>query len=224
MKKIEAIAFDMYGTLYDVHSVVDACEKQYPGKGKDISVLWRQKQLEYAWLRCLMGQYIKFEEATANALTYACNQMKLDCDEASALRLTEEYLRLKPFPEVRGALRALRERGMRLAILSNGSTETIHDVVHNSGVEGEFEYLISVDAARVYKPHPLAYELGEEAFGISRESILFVSSNPWDVSGAKAFGYKVCWINRYGFAFDELGQTPDFTVPVMGAIVHLLAA
>jgi len=221
MRTIQAIAFDMYGTLFDVHSVASKCEEHFKGRGKEISLLWRQKQLEYSWLRSLMHDYVDFEIATEDALRFTCNQLGLKCDAQTARALNQAYLQLEPFPEVPQALAALRERGLKLAVLTNGSRRTVHEVVHNASLQAQFTHLISVEEAQVFKPHPLAYELGEKAFGLNRRSILFVSSNSWDATGAKFFGYPVCWVNRGSSAFDEIGQVPDHVVGGLDEIVRL---
>ena len=147
--------------------------------------------------------------------------MQLSADICHAL--CEAYLRLSPFPEVPAALKALRESGMTLAILSNGSVNSVESVVRNSGLTAEFEHLISVDEVEVFKPHRRVYELCERRMGVSRENILFVSSNSWDATGAAYYGYPTCWVNRSGGAFDELGKTPDLVVSGVDWITSALA-
>jgi 2-haloacid dehalogenase len=210
MNHIKAIAFDLYGTLYDVHSVGAGCDQQFPGRGREISTLWRQKQLEYTWLRSLMNRYVTFEQATEDALRYTCRHLRLDLDDEACKALCDAYLRLQPFPEVPETLRELRRRGLKLAVLSNGSPHSIGAVVGNSGLRAEFDYLLSVDPVRVYKPDDRAYLLAEQAFQLNRSSILFVSSNAWDATGARYFGFPTGWINRSGGVFEEMGQTPDW--------------
>ncbi|WP_321796891.1 haloacid dehalogenase type II [Caballeronia sp. J97] len=210
MHHIKAIAFDLYGTLFDVHSVVDRCEQRYAGRGREISALWRQKQLEYTWLRSLMNRYVTFEQATEDALRYTCRHLGLDLDDETRAALCNAYLELRSFPEVPDALLRLRERGLKLAVLSNGSPHSIGSVVGHAGLRDRFDYLLSVDPARIFKPHDRAYALAEQAFGLSRAAILFVSSNPWDATGARYFGFPTGWINRGGSTFDEMGQRPDW--------------
>lgn len=210
MSTTKAIVFDLYGTLYDVHSVVERCDASYPGRGTEISLLWRQKQLEYTWLRSLMGQhlYIPFEQATRDALVYTCRHLGLDLDDATCAALCDAYLKLSPYPEVPAALTRLQSMGLPLAILSNGSAFSINSVVSHSGLQGRFAHLLSVDPARTFKPDPRVYTLACDAFSLSANQILFVSSNAWDASGAWHFGFDVCWVNRRGAAFDELGAAP----------------
>ena len=221
MNHIKAIAFDLYGTLYDVHSVVARCDQQFPGRGREISTLWRQKQLEYTWLRSLMNRYVTFEQATEDALRFTCRHLRLDLDQRACDSLCDAYLRLQPYAEVPGALRDLRQRGLKLAILSNGSPHSIGAVVGNAGLRASFDHLLSVDPMRIYKPDNRVYELAEQAFGLTRGAILFVSSNGWDATGARYFGFPTCWINRAGNVFEEMGQKPDWEVGGLDGVVKL---
>lgn len=212
MKQIKGIVFDLYGTLYDVHSVASACSRHFPGRGLEISMLWRQKQLEYTWLRSLMGQYITFEQATEDALRFVAKHLKLEMGDEVHAALSNEYLNIKPYPEVPATLVTLQSLGVPLAILSNGSVNSIRSVVGNSGLTDRFDHLISVADVQIFKPHRSVYELAENKLGLHRSEILFVSSNSWDASGARHFGYQVCWVNRSANTFDELGQQPDRVV------------
>ncbi|CAB3751888.1 haloacid dehalogenase type II [Paraburkholderia humisilvae] len=212
MNPIKGVVFDLYGTLYDVHSVASLCSQFYPGRGLEISMLWRQKQLEYTWLRSLMGSYAPFEQVTDDALGFIGKQLKLNLTSGTHEALCNEYLQIKPYPEVPAALAKLRAQGLPLAILSNGSRHSIRSVVNHSGLEPQFDYLLSVDDVQVFKPHNAAYELAEKRMGIARDDLLFVSSNAWDASGAHHFGFTVCWVNRTSNTFDELGQRPDHVI------------
>src|SRR3546814_135957 len=191
MTDTKAIVFDLYGTLYDVHSVVQQCDACYPGQGMQISVMWRQKQLEYTWLRSLMGQYVSFEQTTHDALVFTCNHLKLDLDEATCAQLCNAYLNLSPYPEVPAALQRLKQMGLPLAILSNGSVFSIDSVVQNSGLQECFSQLLSVERVGVFKPDPRVYTLACQALGLPAHQILFVSSNAWDAAGARHFGFKI---------------------------------
>jgi 2-haloacid dehalogenase len=223
MKPVKAIVFDLYGTLYDVHSVAGACGEKFPGRGLEVSILWRQKQLEYTWLRTLMGDYVPFEKATEDALGFVASHLKLPLSPAAHAELCNAYLRLQPYPGVEATLTGLRDRGLPLAILSNGSSFSIGSVVRNSGLNHLFDELISVEETRTFKPHNAVYRLAEDALGFSREEILFVSSNSWDACGARHFGYQVCWVNRNGNTLDVLGQAPDFTVADLGELSEIVA-
>jgi len=224
MPDIQAIVFDLYGTLYDVHSVARRCEQSYPGRGMEISRMWRQKQLEYTWLRSLMGQYIPFEQATRDALVHTCGQLKLALEAADCEALCEAYLQLQPYPEVPGALQRLRQRGVPLVILSNGSAHSIRSVVHGSGLQTHFAHLLSVEQVGVFKPDPRVYTLACDTLALPARQVLFVSSNAWDAAGASHFGFEVCWVNRAGNAFDELGARPRHVATGVDDVPGLLDA
>lgn len=218
MNAIKAVVFDLYGTLYDVYSVRTLCERIYHGQGELVSKMWRQKQLEYTWMRTLMGQYKDFEAATLDALRYTCGSLGLALNADIETQLCNEYLRLNPFPDVPAALLQLRAAGLKTAILSNGSRHSVRTVVGNSGLQGSFDYLISVDEIKLFKPHPKVYQLAIDIMKLDKSEVLFVSSNSWDATGAKYFGYPVCWINRGGTVFDELGVSPDIVTSDVGML------
>ncbi len=221
-QRIKALAFDAYGTLFDVHSVISACNQNFPDQGAALSQRWRAKQLEYTWLRSLMGRYEDFWQVTESALVFACKSLSLSCPPGTRAQLMEAYLRLDPYTEVREALKALSN--YPLAILSNGSPRMLHAVVKGAGLEGVFSHVISVDEVKIYKPSPRVYQLASQKMSVSETSIGFVSSNSWDVIGAKAFGFWTCWVNRSAAPGDELGVTPDVTVKTLADLVDVLKA
>jgi len=209
---LQALVFDAYGTLYDVHSVIQRCDQLWPGKGAALSQLWRTKQLEYTWQRTLMRRYAPFSQVTKDALEYCCAALKLPFDAAKADTLWQEYLRLAPYPDVPGALQKLA--GRKMAILTNGSPDMIDPLVKHSGLK--FDAALSVDAAKQFKPVPEVYQLAIERLGVAKEAIGFVSSNCWDALGAKSFGFRVYWINRTGAPVDKLGFQPDGLLSTLG--------
>jgi 2-haloacid dehalogenase len=217
---IRAVVFDAYGTLFDVHSVIRRGEALFPGKGGALSQLWRARQLEYTWLRSLMGRYEDFASVTRAALRYACGALGLACTPAIEDTLMQEYLRLSPYPEVSAAIAALGDRP--LAILSNGSPGMLEPLVAHAGLSAHFDAVISVDRVRIYKPHPSVYQLAVDALGVSRERIAFVSSNFWDIAGATAFGFRTYWINRSQAVADELGFQPYALLAGLDALVVAL--
>lgn len=219
MAEIKGVIFDAYGTLFDVHSVVEA-GRAITDDPQALSLTWRQKQLEYTWLRALMGRYEDFWQVTEAALRYAVRRLGLTASEAQLRRLMEAYLALAAFPEVRTTLEQMR--GIPLAILSNGSPRMLTAAVMSSGLASIFTHILSVDAVKTYKPAPQVYELGSRAMGLPARQLLFVSANAWDVAGAKAFGYRVCWCNRMKVPMEELGVPPDFTVERLDAIPRLI--
>jgi len=206
---IRGYVFDAYGTLFDVHSVVEA-GRVITGDPVALSTMWRQKQLEYTWLRALMGTYADFWVVTEAALRYTIGRLRLTASEAQVRQLMEAYLSLACFPEVKAALRQLA--GRPRAVLSNGAPSMLAAAVTASGLTPLLEHVISVDRVKTYKPSPLVYALGPETLGVSAGELLFVSSNGWDVAGAKAFGYQVAWCNRTGAPEEELGVRPDLVI------------
>jgi 2-haloacid dehalogenase len=203
--RLEAMVFDAYGTLFDVHSVMRRCESLYPGRHAQLSELWRAKQLEYTWLRSLMQRYAPFSTVTREALAHSCEALGLELTAERMEALMAEYNMLTAFPDVPGIFRKMK--GMKRAILSNGSPDMLEPLVAHSGLE--LDALISVDEVGIFKPAPAVYELAVRKLGVPKEKIGFVSSNCWDALGAKSFGFTVFWINRAGAPLERLGFKPD---------------
>jgi 2-haloacid dehalogenase len=218
--KPRALVFDAYGTLFDVHSVVVRAASDIPGDLNALSILWRRKQLEYTWLRSLMERYEDFWSITEAALRAAVTQLKIEATERQLDGLMQAFLRPSAFPDVKPALDGLR--GVPLAILSNGSPWMLECMVGDSGLASRFAEIISVDRVKTYKPSPRVYALAPDVLKVPREDILFVSSNSWDVAGAKAFGFKVCWCNRSQGNMERLGFSADVTVTDLGEIADYL--
>jgi 2-haloacid dehalogenase len=214
-----AFVFDAYGTLFDVHSVVVRAAN-LPGDLQALSALWRQKQLEYTWLRSLMERYQDFWDVTEAALRAAVTQLKIQSSDAELHGLMQAYLRPSAFPDVTEALDALR--GSPLAILSNGSPKMLASAVQHNSLTSYFAEIISVERVRTYKPSPRVYALAPEVLGFPPEEILFISSNSWDVAGAKSFGYKVCWCNRSQGHMEHLGFSTDLTITRLDQIPDCL--
>ena len=191
---IKAFVFDAYGTLYDVHSVAGATEAAFPGHGDYITQVWRLKQLEYTWLRALMRRYEDFRAVSRESLQYTLRTLDLSASDRVVDDLLKAYDDLTPYAETKEALIALKD--YRLAILSNGSPDMLNALVRNSGLDTCLEAVISVDAKKAFKPDPLAYELIEERLGVRPDEVLFVSSNGFDVAGARSFGLNVARIER----------------------------
>lgn len=206
-----AIIFDAYGTLLDVYSVVP---------DQALAALWRQKQLEYTWLRALMERYEDFAKVTEVALGAATAQLGIELTDWRIAEVLDAYGRPSAFEDARRALEALK--GRRLAILSNGTMEMLEAALRHNRLETYFEAVVSVDRVKTYKPSPKVYALGPEALKLPANEILFVSSNSWDAAGAKTFGYQVCWCNRAGAPMERLGFEPDMTVTRLDEIGGLL--
>jgi 2-haloacid dehalogenase len=219
-KGIKALVFDAYGTLFDVHSVIATCNQHFPEQGPALSKAWRAKQLEYTWLRSLMGRYEDFWQVTEAALVFACKTLNLACPPATRAELMEAYLHLDPYPEVLPSLKALSN--YPLAILSNGSPRMLQAAVESAGLRGIFSHVLSVDTVKIYKPSPRVYELASQKMGVAASAIGFVSSNSWDVIGAKAAGLWTCWVNRLGSPEDELGFLADARANTLADLTGLI--
>lgn len=218
---IRACVFDAYGTLFDVHSAAD---REAASLGLDLaplSALWRQKQLEYSWLRSLMGRHADFAQVTAEALDFALEAQELDRPGLRD-RLLLLYREPEPYGDVRACLQRLRERGLATAILSNGSPDMLATAVEAAQLQPLLDQLLSVEEVGIYKPSPRVYRLAVERLNVPLETILFVSANGWDVAGAAAFGLRVAWLNRSGLTTEKLGVEPDFVISGLDALPELL--
>jgi 2-haloacid dehalogenase len=204
--QVRALVFDAYGTLFDPFSVKTRAEELFPGTGAALSQLWRAKQLEYSWLRTLMGRYENFWKITEDALIFACRALKLSCDENQREQLMQVYLTLPAFPEVRPALEKLSS--LPLSILSNGTPEMLTPLVAANGMTHYFKNIFSVDSLQMYKPRPEVYHYAVSSLEVPKEAIGFISSNFWDIAGATSFGFRTYWLNRSAVVTDELGITP----------------
>lgn len=206
-RRVKGIAFDMYGTVVDVGAVAEACKEIAPDPGA-FTTQWRAKQLEYTFLRSLMGKYQDFWRVSEQALEFTIQRFGLQVSPEQRKRLMEAWLHPSPYPEVAAALPRLKER-YALAVLSNGSPRMLRTGLLRTGLISHFRWVISVDAVKLYKPSPMVYQLAPRKMKMKKEEIFFVSSNSFDVLGAKSFGFKVCWINRSGAPLDPLGPKPD---------------
>jgi 2-haloacid dehalogenase len=214
MEKPKAVLFDAYGTLFDVYSVGLLAEQLFPEHGTALSVLWRDKQIEYSRLVTTSNDgehYQPFWDLTRAALRYACKRLGLDLPPGHEERLMNQYRHLSAFPENREVLMALKDRGIATGILSNGDPAMLGVAVRSAGLEGLFDHLLSADTVRKYKTHPDAYALGPKATGLDAKRIVFVSCNGWDALAATWFGYRTLWVNRYQLPFEELGTQPTRT-------------
>ena len=195
-QNFKAFVFDAYGTLYDVQSVEATVEAAFPGKGSLITSVWRMKQLEYSWLVTLVERYEDFWSLTLRSLNYTLRSLGLSADSQLLQDVAAAYLDLKPYDDARSCLERLQPR--RRAILSNGSRSMLSSLTANSGLHQLLDNILSVDVARVFKPAPQAYRLVEEELGVARDQVVFVSSNGFDICGAKSFGFTVVRVARFG--------------------------
>ncbi|MEM6342343.1 MAG: haloacid dehalogenase type II [Bacteroidota bacterium] len=205
---IKAILFDAYGTLFDVRSLTERLAKHFGSQAADINFIWRRKQLEYTWLRALMQKYQPFSMVTAEALSFACESLDVELTESVKADLVQGYYELAAYDSVLTQLPGLAER-FSLSILSNANEAMLQAAVKNSQIAGHFHSIYSVDRIRRYKPDPAVYEMARQGLGFNASEIVFVSSNTWDVAGAKSFGFHVCWLDHFGGTLDHLGVRPD---------------
>ena len=211
MDQPKAVLFDAYGTLFDVYSVGLLAEQLFPGQGEALSVLWRDKQIDYTRLVTTSddgAHYQPFWDLTRAALRYACKRLSLELSPEREQQLMNQYRHLSAFPEDREVLQELKARKVVTGILSNGDPQMLGVAVRSAGLEGLLDHVLSVDTVRKYKTHPDAYRLGTQATKKSASQILFVSCNGWDALGATWFGYRTLWVNRYRLPFEELGTQP----------------
>jgi 2-haloacid dehalogenase len=203
-----AIAFDAF-PIFDPRPVFALAETLFPGKGADLSNAWRTRQFEYQWLRASAGQYTDFWQTTEDGLVFAAKLLQLELTPQKRAQLMQAYLGLKAWPDVASALNALKEAGIRLALLSNMTATMLEGGIKNAGLDGVFEHVLSTDRIRTYKPDPRAYQMGIDAFKLQRADIVFAAFAGWDVAGAKWFGYPTVWVNRLNSPTEELGIMAD---------------
>lgn len=241
---IKAFVFDAYGTLYDIQSVAAVTDEAFPGYGEIITQVWRMKQLEYTWQRSMMQRYEDFSVVTRESLVYSLNLLGLSYDPAVFDRIMDKYVHLDLYADAKAALDALKPH--KLAILSNGSSDMLNPLVKNTGLDRMLDATISIDSERIFKPAPAAYALIEKRLAVKPDEVVFVSSNPFDVAGAKAFGLNVAWIERVTpqamaaevkpgapiypvtmfkairTQMDELGFLPDYRIRTLSELTTLV--
>lgn len=223
LQGVKVCVFDAYGTLFDVFSVADGVRKAVGDKADAVTAAWRQKQLEYSWLRSLMGAHADFWQVTRDALDFALSAVGND---EAALRddLLQLYLSLTPYPEVRSVLAALKETGMQRAILSNGAPAMLDAAVRSAGLGDLLDNVLSIEAAGIFKPAPVVYQLAVDRFGCAPADICFMSSNAWDAAGAAHFGFRVVWVNRFGQVRERLPGRALRELSTLEPLPALLAA
>ena len=221
LKGVSACVFDAYGTLFDFASAAKRCRDLLGDNTDKLTALWRDKQLQYTWLRALQSRHADFWQVTADALDFALETLAID-RSGTRERLMNMYLTLEVFPEVPGVLRQLKQAGLRTAILSNGSPKMLDAVVRAAGLEELLDTVLSVEEVGVYKPHPKVYQLAVDRLGIPARAIAFQSSNAWDAYAAAAFGMQVVWCNRYGQRPERLPGSPDRIVMTLAELPPLV--
>jgi 2-haloacid dehalogenase len=220
---IRACVFDAYGTLFDYASAAGRCRDALGDKLGPLTALWREKQLQYTWLRALQGKHVDFWQVTGDALDFAVETLGI-ADGALRSRLMNLYLTLDAFPEVPEMLRRLKAAGLKTAILSNGSPRMLEAAVQNAKIADLLDAVLSVEAVGVYKPHRKVYQLAVDRLGIEPHAISFQSSNAWDAYAASAFGMRVVWCNRYAQRRERLPGAPDREITSLAELPGLVGA
>ena len=209
MKNIKAIIFDAYGTVFDVNSAAEKCKDKIGDKWEPFANYWRTTQLEYTWLRSLMGRHKDFWQVTEDSLDKSMKAFSIDLSMRN--ELLNLYKVLSPFKEVPDVLKTLKKK-FKLAILSNGTPSLLNELVNSNNLNGIFNDLFSIEQVGVYKPDSKVYDIPINKYQIQRDEVVFLSANTWDVSGAGNYGYKAIWINRNNNIFDNLDYKPNFEI------------
>ena len=211
------IAFDAYGTLFDVYSMGVLAEQLFPGHGQSFALMWRDRQIDYTRLVTMSDPspegsryYLPFWELTIRSLRYVCKRLALDLTAEKEKQLMDQYAKLTGFDDSLSVLKSIKEKGIATAVLSNGSREMLNTVVQSNGLQPYLDKVITIEEVKLFKTSPQAYELLLKNFPVTKKEILFVSSNAWDALAAKWYGFDVCWVNRMGHPFEELGERPDY--------------
>jgi 2-haloacid dehalogenase len=221
LEGVRACVFDAYGTLFDFASAAARCPDVPEDRRAALTTLWRDKQIQYAWLRTLQNRYADFWQVTGEALDFALESLDLKTPSVHEL-LMELYLSLEPFAEVPAVLAILRQAGFKTAILSNGSPAMLEPLVRRSRLDAMFDAVLSADAVGVFKTHPKVYQYALDSLGLPASAIAFQSSNAWDAHGASDFGMRVVWCNRYGQRRERLPGSPDFEIRTLAELPALL--
>ena len=211
------IAFDAYGTLFDVYSMSELAEELFPGHGQALALMWRDRQIEYTRLVTMSDpnpngskHYLPFWELTIRSLRYVCKRMNLNLTSEYEKQLMNQYAKLTGFEDSLSVLKSIKEKAISTAILSNGSKDMLTTVVDSNGLKHYLDKVVTVEDIHLFKTAPQAYELLLKVFPIKKEEVLFVSSNAWDALAAKWFGFDVFWVNRLGHPFEEIGERPNY--------------
>jgi 2-haloacid dehalogenase len=206
--RVKAIAFDGF-VIFDPRPIAALAEELFPGRGTEVTNVWRTRQFEYTWLRTLTGNYADFWQVTGEALTFTAKLLGLNLTAEKHDRLMESFLRLKAWPDVQSTLTALKDKGVRMSFLADFSNSMLDANIRSAGLEGLFGEHLSTDRVRAFKPDPRAYRMGPDSFNLKREEIVFAAFGGWDAAGAKRFGYPTFWCNRLNLPIEELDAVPD---------------
>lgn len=220
-QRYAAVAFD-YFVLFNPDSVLPVVDRMAPGRGRELTALWRTRQFEYSWLRSITGRYVDFDTITDDALLYAANALHVELTAAERHQLRDAFLQLTPWPDTADALRRLRAADVRLITIANLSPAMLRANADRDGLTPLFDALLSTDANHTYKPQPRAYQLGVDRLRLDKRRIVFAAFGGWDAAGAKSFGYPTVWVNRFDQPAEELGVRPDRSVPDLNGLLEFV--
>ena len=220
MKNIKAIIFDAYGTLFDVNSAAEKCKDKIGGKWEDFANFWRTTQLEYTWLRSLMKRHKDFWQVTKDSLDKSMEAYEIDYSLRN--ELLDLYKILSPFKEVPAVLKSLKEKDLKLAILSNGTPTLLNQLVKSNNLDNLFDDLFSIEEVGIYKPDSKVYDIPIKKYNIQKNEVAFLSANTWDVSGGGNYGYNSIWVNRNNNIFDKLDYSPKHQIKQLGDLLDIL--
>ena len=220
MKNIKAIIFDAYGTLFDVNSAAEKCKSKIGDKWESFANYWRKTQLEYTWLRSLMGRHKDFWQITEDSLDKSMQAFNID--KAMKNELLDLYRILSPYPEVKETLEKLKEKKYKLAILSNGTPSLLNELVKNNDLQNLFDDIFSIEEVKIYKPSSKVYDMPVKKYSIKNEEVAFLSANTWDVSGGGNYGFTSIWVNRNKNIFDNLDYKPKNEISGLNQLIDIL--
>jgi len=220
MKNIKAIIFDAYGTLFDVNSAAEKCKSKIGDKWESFANYWRKTQLEYTWLRSLMGRHKDFWQITEDSLDKSMRAFNID--KAMKNELLDLYRILSPYPEVKETLEKLKEKKYKLAILSNGTPSLLNELVKSNGLQNLFDDIFSIEEVKIYKPSSKVYDMPIRKYNIKNEEVAFLSANTWDVSGGGNYGFTSVWVNRNKNIFDNLDYKPKNEITGLNQLIDIL--
>ena len=220
MKNIKAIIFDAYGTLFDVNSAAEKCKSKIGDKWESFANYWRKTQLEYTWLRSLMGRHKDFWQITEDSLDKSMQAFNID--KAMKNELLDLYKILSPYPEVKETLEKLKEKRYKLAILSNGTPAVLNELVKSNGLQNLFDDIFSIEKVKIYKPSSKVYDMPVKKYSIKNEEVAFLSANTWDVSGGGNYGFTSIWVNRNKNIFDNLDYKPKNEISGLNQLIDIL--
>jgi len=220
MKNIKAIIFDAYGTLFDVNSAAEKCKSRIGDKWEGFANYWRKTQLEYTWLRSLMGRHKDFWQITEDSLDKSMQAFNIDASMKN--ELLDLYKILSPYPEVKETLEKLKEKKYKLAILSNGTPALLNELVKSNGLQNLFDNIFSIEEVKIYKPSSKVYDMPIKKYNIKKKEVAFLSANTWDVSGGGNYGFSSVWVNRNNNIFDNLDYTPNNEISGLNQLLDIL--